>query len=115
MKVGPLRRNPIQPSWTQISDSYAVLESCPTKRVGECSTRCTMNVGKGVTLFPPPNGWRLSCGAELRWSQTECYHTACRMFSEPVDDGRRQLQARVRRRLISSMMTSRAPANLLKT
>jgi hypothetical protein len=46
-----------------------------------------------------PNGWRLSCGAEREGSQTECYHTACRVSSEPFDDGRRQLQARVRQRL----------------
>ena len=25
---------------------------------------------------PLPNGWRLSCGAELEYSQTEFYHTA---------------------------------------
>jgi len=44
----------------------------------------------------PPNESRLSCGADLKCSQTECYHTACRMFSEPAEDGRRQLQALVR-------------------
>src|SRR5437762_14345432 len=38
----------------------------------------------------PPNGWRLSCGAELEYSQ--CNSTA--------DDGHRQLQARVRRRAL---------------
>jgi len=43
-----------------------------------------------------PNGRRLSCGAKAEGSQTECYHSACRMFSGLVDDGRRQLQARVR-------------------
>src|SRR2546425_8443795 len=24
-----------------------------------------------------PNGWRLSCGAQLKCSQTEFYHTGC--------------------------------------
>jgi hypothetical protein len=45
---------------------------------------------------PPPNESRLSCGAKLKCSQTECYHNTCRMFSEPIEDGRRQLQALVR-------------------
>jgi len=43
-----------------------------------------------------PNGWRLSCGAKLKCSQTEFYYTACKPFSGFVGDGRRQLQARVR-------------------
>ena len=43
-----------------------------------------------------PNEVRLSCGAEREGSQTECYHAAYRMFSEPVENGRRQLQALVR-------------------
>src|SRR2546425_5416901 len=43
-----------------------------------------------------PNGLRLSCGAQLEGSQTEFYHTAWRTFSVFIEDGRRQLQARVR-------------------
>src|SRR5258705_11383830 len=43
-----------------------------------------------------PNGLRLSCGANLECSQTECYNTAGKTFSEFIGDGRRQLQARVR-------------------
>src|SRR5437899_8193198 len=43
-----------------------------------------------------PNGWRLSCGAELECSQREFYYTGCRTSSEAIEDGRRQLQARVR-------------------
>jgi len=46
----------------------------------------------------PPNGMRLSCGAELECSQTEFYYTACKTFSGVSGDGRRQLQALVRRR-----------------
>jgi hypothetical protein len=34
-----------------------------------------------------PNEWRLSCSAERERSQTECYHTARRMFSEPGATG----------------------------
>ena len=44
----------------------------------------------------PPNESRLSCGARLRCSQTEFYHTACSLFSGLFEDGRRQLQALVR-------------------
>src|SRR5207249_8679346 len=46
-----------------------------------------------------PNGRRLSCGAELEDSQTEFYKTASGGVSGSVGDGRRQLQARVRRLL----------------
>ncbi len=45
---------------------------------------------------PPPNGVRLSCGAELEGSQPELYNTECRGVTEPIGDGRRQLQALVR-------------------
>src|SRR6266550_530824 len=50
-----------------------------------------------VVFLQPPNGWRLSCGVELESSQTEFYSTARRTFSDTLDDGRRQLQVRVRR------------------
>src|SRR5216117_4062953 len=42
----------------------------PTQRIFENSV-----IGS-LPYWALPNGWRLSCGADLRWSQTECYHTA---------------------------------------
>src|SRR3989442_7338472 len=48
------------------------------------------------------NGMRLSCGAELKCSQTEFYHTAGLQSFGSIEDGRRQLQARVRRTLQSN-------------
>src|SRR5437879_1323079 len=47
-----------------------------------------------------PNESRLSCGAELESSQMKFYHTAWRTFSGCIEDGRRQLQALVRRRAL---------------
>src|SRR5689334_21154828 len=46
----------------------------------------------------PPNGWRLSCGALLPFSQTDGLHTK----------RRRQLQARVRRHLLYPLACARA-------
>src|SRR5438876_972541 len=40
-----------------------------------------------------PNESRLSCGATLKYSQMEFYHTVRRTFTDPFEDGRRQLQA----------------------
>jgi len=50
----------------------------------------------------PPNGLRLSGSAKLEHSQREFHNTACRTSSEFVDDGRRQLQARVRPQRITA-------------
>src|SRR5436190_9828385 len=77
---------------------------CRTHRVMSRCMRCRTQealllVETATRSLPLPNGMRLSCGAELDCSQTECYHTACRLFSQPVEDGRRQLQARVRQRV----------------
>src|SRR6266545_8172197 len=47
-----------------------------------------------------PNESRLSCGAKLKYSQLEFYHTAGRTFAGLVEEGRRQLQALVRLRTI---------------
>src|SRR6266568_7263212 len=44
-----------------------------------------------------PNGSRLSCGAKLEYSQTELYSAECRRVTRSIEDGRRQLQAHVRR------------------
>src|SRR5438552_1660343 len=55
-----------------------------------------------VVRWQLPNESRLSCAAERKSSQTEFYHTACRTFSEFIEDERRQLQARVRRRAPSA-------------
>jgi len=57
-------------------------------------------VGCSDTL---PNGWRLNCGAELESSQTELYYAECRDVPGFAQDGRRQLQARVRRPTINSI------------
>ncbi len=46
---------------------------------------------------PLPNGSRLSCGAKLEYSQTELYSAECRRVTRSIEDGRRQLQAHVRR------------------
>src|SRR5437660_3524234 len=47
--------------------------------------------------FPAqPNELRLSCGAELEYSQTEFYNTVCTSVTGSVEHGRRQLQALVR-------------------
>src|SRR5260221_14508319 len=43
-----------------------------------------------------PNETRLSCGATLKHSQMEFYHTARRTFAGLIEEGRRQLQAHVR-------------------
>ena len=48
-----------------------------------------------------PNGSRLSCGANLKHSQMEFYHTARRTFAGLIEEGRRQLQAHVRLRTTS--------------
>ncbi len=45
-----------------------------------------------------PNESRLSCGATLKYSQMEFYHTARKTFSGSIGDARRQLQALVRLR-----------------
>src|SRR5882757_4393060 len=42
------------------------------------------------------NESRLSCGAKLKYSQMEFYHTARRTFAGLIEEGRRQLQAHVR-------------------
>src|SRR6266571_1248501 len=46
----------------------------------------------------PPNGLRLSCGAELECSQTEFYNTERGRVTRCREHGRRQLQALVRLR-----------------
>src|ERR1044071_4440167 len=71
-----------------------VLGSEPTGQTDRDKENCCG--GEPEHDCPLPNESRLSCGAEMKCPQTECYHTACRMFSEPVVDGRRQLQALVR-------------------
>src|SRR6266566_5033849 len=48
-----------------------------------------------------PNESRLSCGATLKYSQMEFYHTARRTFAGLIEEGRRQLQALVRLRTTS--------------
>ena len=48
-------------------------------------------------LRQPSNGSRLSCGAELKCSQTKVYHTGARRSLGSIERGRRQLQALVRR------------------
>src|SRR6266568_8669579 len=48
-----------------------------------------------------PNESRLSCGATLKYSQMEFYHTARKTFSGSIGDARRQLQALVRLRATS--------------
>src|SRR6266498_1641428 len=48
----------------------------------------------------PSNESRLSCGAKLKYSQLEFYHTAGRTFAGLIEEGRRQLQALVRLRTI---------------
>src|SRR6266576_3660514 len=48
-----------------------------------------------------PNESRLSCGATLKYSQMEFYHTARRTFAGLIEEGRRQLQAHVRLRTTS--------------
>src|SRR3989454_6319630 len=55
----------------------------------------TANSGSviGVTLYVLPNESRLSCGAKLKYSQMEFYHTARRTFAGLFEEGRRQLQA----------------------
>ena len=72
---------------------------------GEASARGTVEVGVidewrithwSFDTLGAPNGWRLSCGAELEYSQTEFYNTGYGGVSGSVEDGRRQLQARVR-------------------
>src|SRR6266699_3612603 len=49
----------------------------------------------------PSNESRLSCGAKLKHSQMEFYHTARRTFAGLIEEGRRQLQAHVRLRTTS--------------
>src|SRR5436309_6784388 len=63
----------------------------------------------GVRKVAQPNGWRLSCGAKLKCSQTEPYHRRTRAATRLVGQGRRQLQARVRQR---ACKTTFATANL---
>src|SRR5204863_764374 len=46
----------------------------------------------------PPNESRLSCGAAWKCSQTEFYTTEWKHVTGALGDGRRQLQALVRRR-----------------
>src|SRR2546426_12301907 len=48
-----------------------------------------------------PNGSRLSCGAKLKYSQMEFYHTAGRTFAGLIEAGRRQLQAPVRQQAVA--------------
>src|SRR5436190_2098657 len=57
--------------------------------------------GSSVTRVAQPNESRLSCGATLKYSQMEFYHTARQTFSGSSGDGRRQLQALVRLRATS--------------
>src|SRR6266702_6833065 len=47
----------------------------------------------GFGRVAQPNESRLSCGATLKYSQMEFYHTARQTFSGSIGDGRRQLQA----------------------
>jgi len=87
-----VRRCSVDPGTNQSSTRGEQLEVAP--RISELNriVRNGFLIASGLL----PNGSRLSCGAEHEGSQTECYHTASRMFSEPVDDGRRQAQALVR-------------------
>src|SRR6266550_8006551 len=55
----------------------------------------------GLGRVAQPNGSRLSCGAKLKYSQMEFYHTARRTFAGLIEEGRRQLQALVRLRTTS--------------
>src|SRR6266576_3177728 len=55
----------------------------------------------GLWWDAQPNESRLSCGAKLKYSQMEFYHTARRTFAGLIDEGRRQLQALVRLRTTS--------------
>src|SRR5438128_1179227 len=72
----------------------AMLRSRLARRLGR-------EVRDFASLFPessssagePPNESRLSCGATLKYSQMEFYHTARQTFSGTIGDGRRQLQA----------------------
>src|SRR6266576_1267712 len=56
---------------------------------------------QAMTCGAQPNESRLSCGAELKHSQMEFYHTARRTFAGLIAEGRRQLQAHVRLRTTS--------------
>src|SRR6266550_4996389 len=75
--------------------------NCRTSSGASKRFKTTSTVGPGEIISVLPNGSRLSCGAELECSQTEFYNTACKTFSRSVEDGRRQLQALVRRRKLS--------------
>src|SRR6266550_521325 len=55
----------------------------------------------GLGRVAQPNESRLSCGAKLKHSQMEFYHTARRTFAGLIEEGRRQLQAHVRLRTTS--------------
>lgn len=60
---------------------------------------------------PLPNGWRLSCGAELEGSQTEFYNSEDGRGTGAAEDGRRQLQALVRLRAKSYSSYSSGPSS----
>ncbi len=63
----------------------------------------------------PPNESRLSCGAKLKYSQMEFYHTARRTFAGLIEEGRRQLQALVRQHgLVIPIVPCRKQAEFLQ-
>ncbi len=71
--------------------------ACKISPTGEDRNEPVWPAGGWFCVNAPPNESRLSCGAELECSQTEFYHTAGSTFAGLIENGRRQLQAHVRR------------------
>src|SRR6266550_7146815 len=72
--------------------------NCRTSSGASKRFKTTSTVGPGEIISVLPNESRLSCGAKLKYSQLELYHTARRTFAGLIEEGRRQLQALVRLR-----------------
>src|SRR5213075_2832176 len=75
--VAPERHRPVRHSWLAmlLHPSLAHDGEGSCNDTGEGEKACENDLGIHSVGKSQPNGWRLSCGATLEWSQTECYYS----------------------------------------